>query len=250
MSASRGTRNPKPKSEPTKKRFSWPIAFAVVAGVAIISAALLAGTLDRGSTAGPPVTGIQESESPSESLNLARRIDGDPTALGSIDAPVVLVEYADYRCPFCGVFARDTMPLLVKEYVDSGQLRIEWRDFPVFGDESVAAAIAGRAAGEQGKFWEFHEVLFANAPERGHPELPRERLIEIATEIEVADIDRFTADLDNPELATAVGVDQAEAAAIGVTSTPIFLINDTPVSGAQPADVFREIIDAEIARAS
>jgi protein-disulfide isomerase len=183
-------------------------------------------------------------------LNLARRIDGDPTALGSVDAPVVLVEFADYRCPFCGVFARDTMPLLVKEYVDSGQLRIEWRDFPVFGDESVAAAVAGRAAGAQGKFWEFHEVVFANAPERGHPELPKERLIEIAKEIGVADIDRFTADLDNPELAAAVSADQAEAAAIGVTSTPIFVINDTPVSGAQPADVFREIIDAEIARAS
>ncbi|MFZ4894959.1 DsbA family protein [Plantibacter sp. Mn2098] len=158
-----------------------------------------------------------------------------------------MVEYADYRCPFCGVFDRDTKPALVREYVDAGKLRIEWRDLPVFGEQSIAAAVAARAAGRQGMFWEYHTAMFAAAPERGHPELPRERLLEFAREIGVPDIARFTADLDDPALASAVQTDYAEGTRIGIASTPIFIINDTPVAGAQPIDVFRQTIDAAIA---
>ncbi len=70
----------------------------------------------------------RKSESPAAGkLDMSRRKPGDPTAKGSPTAPVVPVEYADYRCPFCGLFSRDTLPALVKKYVDSGQLRVEWR---------------------------------------------------------------------------------------------------------------------------
>ncbi|MDN5759410.1 MAG: DsbA family protein, partial [Tomitella sp.] len=72
--------------------------------------------------------------------DLATRIEGDPLALGSVDAPVVLVEFADYRCSFCAKFSRDIAPDLIDEYVDSGQLRIEWRDMPIYGEESMLAA--------------------------------------------------------------------------------------------------------------
>lgn len=78
--------------------------------------------------------------------DLSRRIDGDPLALGAVDAPVVMVAYSDYRCPFCAKFSRDTEPVLVEKYVDEGVLRIEWRDLPIFGEQSMSAARAGRAA--------------------------------------------------------------------------------------------------------
>ncbi|GAA1108371.1 DsbA family protein [Arthrobacter flavus] len=185
-----------------------------------------------------------------EKFDLSRRIADDPLAIGEVDAPVVLVEYADYRCPFCGVFSRETLPALVEQYVASGELRIEWRDLPVFGAESLSAAVAGRAAGEQDRFWEFNKAVFAAAPDRGHISLPREELIRIAEEVGVADITAFTADLDSEELNQAVQTDAEEAAALGATGTPLFLVNDIPISGAQPVEVFEQAIETVLAETS
>ncbi|HSO92496.1 MAG TPA: DsbA family protein, partial [Arthrobacter sp.] len=150
------------------------------------------------------------------------------------------------RCPFCALFSQDTLPPLVAKYVDSGDLRVEWRDLPVFGAESSAAAVAGRAAGEQGRFWEFNQAVFAIAPERGHAELPRERLIQLAGDAGVPDLKKFEADLDSAELKAAVSKDAQEAAALGATGTPTFLVNDTPLVGAQPVASFEKAIEAAL----
>jgi protein-disulfide isomerase len=182
-------------------------------------------------------------------LDMSRRVADDPAALGEVDAPVVLVEYSDYRCPFCGLFSRDTLPPLVEKYVKSGDLRVEWRDLPVFGDQSSKAAVAGRAAGEQGKFWEFNKAAFAIAPERGHADLPRERLLQIAVEAGVPDMTKFEADLDSTELQQAVAKDAQEAASLGATGTPTFLVNDTPLVGAQPMATFEKAIEAALKKA-
>ncbi len=219
------------------------VAIVVVLGVGF---AAQAGTARQESTTG----GAGEQGPDEPDIDTSRRIDGDPTALGDTDAPVVLVEYSDYRCPFCAVFARETLPVLIDEYVESGQVRIEWRDLTVFGQQSIDAAIAGRAAGAQGLFWEFNEATFRDAPERAHLDLPRERLLEIAREIGVPDMARYESDLDDPALLKFVTGDTAEAHSFGATSTPLFLVNDTPISGAQPVDVFRQAIDRELAEAA
>lgn len=83
-----------------------------------------------------------------ELVKLARRGVGDPLAVGRADAPVVMVEYADFKCGYCGKFARDSEPALIKKYVEDGTLRIEWRNFPIFGNQSEAApAPPGRPDG-------------------------------------------------------------------------------------------------------
>lgn len=216
----------------------------VVGVIAIGVAAQQAGGMGSGAAVAPIESPAANGGEPE--FDLSRRIDGDPTSLGDVDAPVVLIEYADFRCPFCGVYARDTMPQLIDEYVESGQVRLEWRDMPVFGDESFDAAVAARAAGEQGLFWEFGEAIYAGAPERGHVALPHERLIEIAQQIGVPDMAAFEADLTNSELLERVNADFAEARSIGVTGTPTFLVNDTPLSGAQPLAAFQAAIEAEL----
>lgn len=188
--------------------------------------------------------GAQQQE-----FDLSRRIDGDPTAMGEVDAPVVLIEFADYRCPFCGKFHRDTLGDLVDEYVEDGRMRVEWRNAPVFGDQSVDAAVAARAAAEQGVFWEYQHAVFGEAPVSGHPDLPRDVLIEHAKTAGVKDMEKFEADLDNEDLQGQVQSDFEEAQRLGVTSVPTFAINDSVISGAQPADVFRETIDKELAEA-
>lgn len=178
----------------------------------------------------------------------ARRTEGDPLALGRRDAPVVLVEYADYQCSYCGRFARETRPELVDRYVESGVLRIEFRNFTVFGEDSERAARASWAAGRQGRFWEFHDELFAET--RKGDALAEDRLVDLARHSEVPDLDRFRRDMNSDAAATALREDQEQGYRLGVQSTPSFVINGRPVAGAQPTSVFAEAIEdaAEAAR--
>jgi protein-disulfide isomerase len=224
------------------------IGLISIIGVLVIVIVTLVMTSEGRSSGAEAPAAQSESENAAPLPDLARRIPDDPTALGDVDAPVVIIEWSDYRCPYCGIFARDTQPTIINEYVLQGLVRIEWRDLPVFGDQSTLAAYAGRAAGEQGLFWEFHDAVFADAPENAHADLPRERLIEIARGIGVPDLAKFETDMDDPKLQALVQADLDEGYSLGVTSTPIFLIGQTPIVGAQPLETFRQAIELELDR--
>lgn len=183
----------------------------------------------------------QNPEAVAAMKKLPHRTAGDPTALGKVDAPVVMVEWSDYRCPFCSVWARDTFPQL-KGYVDSGSLRIEHRDLVLFGDQSMQAALAGRAAGNQGKFWEFSGAVHAVAPTNGHPNITHADLVAFAKKAGVPDIAKFEKDMAAPATRAAVEKDNAEARSLGLSGTPFFVINTTPLSGAQPLQVFEQTL--------
>ncbi|MGW8883486.1 DsbA family protein [Streptomyces sp. NPDC055749] len=184
-----------------------------------------------------PSAGVYE-----ELAGLARRDAGDKLAQGRTDAPVVLIEYADFKCGYCGKFARDTEPALIEKYVKDGTLRIEWRNFPIFGEESEAAARAAWAAGQQDRFWEFHRAAYAeDAKDKG---FGKDRLKELAREAGVKDLDRFARDTEGSAAAEAVRADQEQGYGIGATSTPSFLVNGRPIAGAQPAQTFTQAIEA------
>ncbi len=181
-------------------------------------------------------------------LNLERRKEGDPLAVGALDAPVVMVEYSDFRCPFCGAYARKTQPEIIKKYVDSGQLRIEWRDLPMLGEESVNGAVAARAAAEQGLFWEFNDAIYAAAPERGKAELNDQELLALAGRVGIPDMAKFTTDMKSPELLALVKADLAEGTGLGLNSTPTFVINNQAIPGAQPMEIFTQVIEEALAK--
>lgn len=184
-------------------------------------------------------------QQPSRGLEL--RDPNDPMAIGDVDAPVVMVHWTDMRCPYCALFSRDSLPTIVEEYVNSGEVRIEYRDVAFFGEESQLASVAARAAANQDLFAEYMNAVYAAAPESGHADLPRETLIAFAEEIGVPDMGQFTADLDNPELATAVQQSTVAAQQIGVNSVPFFVVGNQAVSGAQPIDTFRTFLDTALA---
>lgn len=169
-------------------------------------------------------------------------------SLGRADAPVVLVEYADFQCPFCGAFAREVKPLIEEAYVRTGKIRFEWRDFAVFGEESKAAANAARCAADQDAFWPYHDRLFAErvTPNRGA--FARARLISDASALQL-DMTAFTACLDEVRHRGAVAADTAEAAGLGMTGTPTFLIGGRRIVGAQRFEVFAEAIESALAAA-
>lgn len=206
-----------------------------------------AGRPSAGPTSPPAAsvqdTGAQKAPKIGPLGDLARRQANDPMARGDVDAPVVMVMFSDYRCPFCAQFSRTTEPQLVDKYVTSGVLRIEWRDMPIFGEQSTAAAIAGRAAAAQGKFFEFTQAVYADAPQKGHADLTSQALIDFAKKAGVPDLDAFTAAMDDSAAAKAVAADLDESSSIGVPSTPAFIINGYPLLGAQPLTEFTTLID-------
>ncbi|MFC6061297.1 DsbA family protein [Streptomyces ochraceiscleroticus] len=177
----------------------------------------------------------------------SRREKGDALAVGRADAPVVLVEYADYQCGFCGRFARETQPELIEKYVDEGVLRIEFRNFTIYGEDSERAARASWAAGQQGKFWELHDALYAKS--RKGPALAEDKLVELARDSGVEDIDRFRRDMKSDAAKKALDRDQQEGYRLGVQSTPSFLVNGAPIAGAQPTATFTQAVDEAAGRA-
>ncbi|RCH61938.1 DsbA family protein [Streptomyces sp. SDr-06] len=249
----KNTKSPKPgkaakNARAAASRKPYLIGAAVLAAAAVLGIASYQATSpgakptvnDSASTADPAAGGHPELAA------LARRDAKDPLAQGRADAPVVMIEYADFKCSYCGKFARDTEPALVKKYVDNGTLRIEWRNFPIFGAESEAAARGAWAAGQQGRFWQFHAAAYAEgSKEKG---FGADRLKELAKEAGVPDAARFAADLDSAAAKAAVKKDQDEAYGLGASSTPSFLINGTPLAGAQPLDSFEQVIDAAAAK--
>lgn len=174
-----------------------------------------------------------------------KRDPNDPLAIGRVDAPIVLLDFSDYRCPFCGLFHKETFGPLVKEYVDTGKMRVEWRDLVVNGKESEDAAVAARAAGEQGKFWEYNHAVFQRAT-RGHQPLPKHTLLEIARQVNIPDMQRFERDMESQALRDLVLRDRGYAATMRLNATPSFVIGTFPFSGAQSIERFREIINANL----
>lgn len=179
---------------------------------------------------------------------LPRRSANDALAMGKVDAPVVLTEWADYRCPFCSVFAEETLPKL-QPLIDDGTLRVEFRDLAIFGDESVKAATAARAAGLQGKYFEFAHELYVATPNQGHPDIPDDLVFGIVDKLGLDPV-KFKADWADPALAEAVAADSKEAQGFGLTSTPSFVVGTEFVAGAQPLEYFEALIKQQAAQAS
>lgn len=173
---------------------------------------------------------------------------GDGPALGSEDAPVTIVEFSDYQCPFCKKHLTNAFTVLKTNYIDTGKVRYFFRDFPLDSIHPYArkAAESAHCAGDQGKFWEMHDVMFNN-----QGELKADNLRDFARTMQL-DLDAFNACLDGGKYAKSVETDVAAGSAAGVTGTPGFFIGKTKkdgaitataMKGAQPAAAFIQVID-------
>jgi len=166
--------------------------------------------------------------------------EGDP-AKGEADAVVTIVEFADFRCGYCKRFLDQTMSPLLEEY---GQhVRFVYRDYPILGADSVTAALAGECAQQQGKFWEFHDLVYAN-----QGDLTMNAFTTYAADLEM-DVDTFTACVDADETTALVQRDYEAGLQLGVSGTPTFFINGRMLVGAQPYNVFAQYLDEELSEA-
>lgn len=178
----------------------------------------------------------------------ALRNEGDPLAMGAVDAPIMIIEYADLRCSYCGKWGLETKPEL-QEYFDQGLVRLEWRDFPVFQEESVDLAVAARAAGEQGLFWEMSHEIMAYQFERGGADFSEESLVELAGTVGVPDLETFRARLGADDLRALVDADyETSLQLLGRPATPQFLVGQQHVGGFLDTTDFTLVIEQELQR--
>jgi protein-disulfide isomerase len=170
--------------------------------------------------------------------------------IGRDDAPVTIIEFTDLQCPYCARYASQTFPRLKREYVDTGKLRYTSRDLPLpFHSFALPAAVASRCAGEQGRFWEYREALFASQSLLGTEPYGR-----IAGQLGL-DVERLEACRSDGGQESSVRADLAMAAQHGIRSTPTFVIGRVVdgefqgevVSGAQPYEFFKAKLDALLA---
>jgi protein-disulfide isomerase len=177
-------------------------------------------------------------------------VDGAPTK-GDPRAKVTIVEFSDYECPFCSRYTRDTWPLLEKGYVKTGKVKYVFRNFPIpaLHKQAVKAHQAALCAGEQNKYWEMHDLLFANSPKLGEA-----ALIDYAGRAGL-NVDLFKACLAGGKHLAQIQQDMSEAKRAGMTGTPTFFLGLTPargermqvvrvLTGAQPYAAFEQVIDA------
>jgi len=170
-----------------------------------------------------------------------------PIAKGSADAPVVLVEYADFQCDVCAIMAKQITPQLIEEFVSAGLVRMEYRHFVHKGQESLWAGMAAECANEQGLFWAYHDVLFD--AQRVQPDtgaFTTARLKSFARQLNL-DGAAFDDCLASGRYLSKLRANTDEARARGATGTPTIFVNDTRLGGLPPLSVLRELIQQELA---
>ena len=175
----------------------------------------------------------------------------DDHAMGDPNAPVVIQEFSDFQCPFCKRFHDETLQQIVDTYVRAGKVYFVYRHFPVVDQndakqESHAAATAAVCAGRQNRFWNYHDVLFANQTGENIGNFSDRRLRSMAEQLGL-DVDAFDQCFHSPDARAAVSADDLLAKQSGLSSTPSFLINGKPLIGAQAFETFQQAIEAELA---
>ncbi len=178
-------------------------------------------------------------------------VSPDDNAMGDPNAPITVVEYSDFQCPACKAFFDYVEEPFVSEYVATGKVRFVYRSMGLWiGQESVDAAEAAYCAGEQGKFWEYNHILFANQTGENVGDFLMKRLIAFAGEIDGLDVEAFKSCLDSNKYVQRVDTDGTEGRQAGVRGTPSLLIYKTAdntliqtIEGAPSMQDFRQILD-------
>ncbi len=163
--------------------------------------------------------------------------------MGDPNAPVHIIEYGDFQCPYCLKFWSETEPQLIEEYVNTGKVYFIYRSLGAFlGEESAWAAEGAYCAGDQDQFWEYHDTLFVNWNGENTGNYSQDRLIQFAESLDL-DMPTFESCLRDGWHRPAVDKDAADASAAGVRATPTFFINGFMVEGAQPFEILKQYIE-------
>ncbi len=223
---------------------------AYVVGLSvIISTLIISGTMFYlyRSFVGPTGTiagGTQNNAQPAGSKVTIKLAPNTPY-LGNPNAKVTVVEYADYRCPFCERFFQTVMPDLQTKYIATGKIKFVYQDVAFLGPDSTTAGEGAYCAIEQNKFWQFHDYMFAHQGDESTAWASAANEKQMAGAMGL-DPTAFGACLDSGKYAKQIATDTTTAGGYGVTGTPTIFVNGTPIIGAQDPSVFEQAIDAAL----
>jgi protein-disulfide isomerase len=210
---------------------------AIVVGLVVVAALIfLSGGLGDSKT-----TAVSEPDAaaPAAELRQGRTL----VAPDAID-PVVIDAYEDPQCPACGLFSKRIEPLLIADYVATGKVSYTYHDFVFLGEESLDAAVAMRVAEDMdGKFWDYHNILFHNQSGENEGAFSRDRLADMA-ELIGLDRDQFLQGLDDPSYRDAISASTAQGSELGISSTPTIFVDGEAIVGVPQWNDLRDKIEA------
>ncbi len=194
-----------------------------------------------------------EQKTPSQNNNQASLFTANASpALGEENAPILLVEFGDYQCFFCNKFFHETEGEIIKNYVETGKVKIIFKDYTIIGPDSISAAQATHCANDQGKFWEYHDYLYDNWDGENNGWASVNKLKEFAKNLGLDSV-MFDECLDSNKYENMVLASSADAKTLGLSGTPGFFVigpdnKITKIPGAQPFQAFQNIFDSELAK--
>lgn len=192
----------------------------------------------------------QLSLASSTSTTTASAPAGDSgSVIGSADAKVIVMDFSDFQCPHCKTWAESVEPQLRAEYVDTGKVQLDYKHFLVISKESEYAANAAECAAEQGLFWPYHDLLFAQQGLQGRDTVSPSNLKRLAAQIDGIDEAQFNACVDGNKYQELVYRDMQEGNDLGVTGTPSIFVNGTKVENGQDYNAVKAAIEAALASA-
>jgi protein-disulfide isomerase len=173
-------------------------------------------------------------------------LSGSPKTLGSPNASVTIVEFGDYQCPTCGAWYHSQKALLVQNLVDTGKAKLVWRDFDYYGPDSVSASQAAYAAGEQGKFWQFHDLLFQSQQTPNNGWASRQNMETFAQQLGL-NMTEFAQSFNSGKYDSLINANHSLGVQAGVTETPTFFLigpngKIVTIAGGQPESVFEQAV--------
>jgi len=231
----------------TKPVFSLDFSKVILPASIILAAVLISGTLIFTSYRSNSGSQLGAVGSDLGNKKVVVSVDDDP-ALGNKKAPVTVIEFSDFECPFCRSFWRDTLPLIKSTYIDTGKVRFVYRDFPLsFHPGAQVAAEAAECAEDQGKYWEMHDKIFQEQDKQGQGtiQFSKTDVVKWAGQVGL-NMGQLNQCLDAGKYRAEVNNDLAAGTAAGVSGTPSFFINGKLLVGAQPFSAFQEIIEQEL----
>jgi len=179
--------------------------------------------------------------------------NGSPI-LGDPNAPVTLIEFGDYQCHFCNVHFHNTEHKLLENFIKTGKVKMIFKDFTIIGPDSVNAAHGTHCANDQGKFWEYHDILYNNWTGENNGWASSDNLLRFAQEIEL-DIDQWSDCMIDERYSQIISNSSKDARELGITGTPAFFVigpdnKITRISGAQPYESFEKTFNSELEKLS
>lgn len=165
---------------------------------------------------------------------------------GNTNAKVTVIEFADFRCPFCEQWFNNIEPNLMKDYVNTGKVKFYFRNYAFLGPASTLAAEAGECANDQGQFWAWHDYMYKNQPDESDTSMyTNDNLSQIAGTLGM-DQSQFASCLSSKDASDKVAKDLKDGSAAGVTGTPTTFVNGIAIVGAVPYDQIKSAIDAAL----